>query len=347
MTDIRGSLRRRLPLVAVLLVVAATGVAGATLFGGPTADEILDGVEDRYESADTVVGTAEVVATNDSETVSGTVDYVVADDNRSRLTVTGEDRTVVAGSNGTAAWVYDPATGLTETVSNESRAEQAETRYTEFRDRYGDNVTVTRVGTESIDGVATYVLKVNSTNESIDTRGRLWVAQDDFTVQKAETTSEKGTVTVRFTDTRFDVDVHESTFEVPSEDGRTVPGAERESFDSLESARAATELPVPDLRGSYAFEEAVLASYEDTETATVTYDTDAGEVVVGVTTGDRIGAAADEADGETRTVAGRTVTVVESDRGSAVYWTDGERTTAVITRGPATTALDAAERLLD
>jgi len=346
MTDARGSLRRWLPLVAVLAVVVATGAAGAT-FLQPSGEEILDNVEQRYERAENVLGTAEVVVENDTDRLRATVEYVAADGNDSRLTVTRGNDTVVVGTNGTVGWVYDPATGIVRTHDNASaeRVEQAEQRYVEIRERYGENVTVARNGTATLDGTETYVLAVNSTNESIDATGQLWVAKDNWTVLKAQATGENGTVTVRFQETRFNASVHESTFRPPSDDGRLVDGAERDTYASFEAAQEATDLAVPDLRDSYEFEEAIVASYDGATTATAAYDTDAGTVYVGVTTDDRFPAVSEV--NRTETVDGRTVGVVSTRGGSAVYWVDDGTTTAVVTRGPAETALDVAERLLE
>lgn len=343
MKGIRGTLGRRLPLVAILIVVVATGAVGAAMLQPPSGEQVLDNVEQRYESAESVAGTVEVVAENDTREGNATVKYVAAEGNNSRLTVTADNRTVVAGTNGTVGWVYDPSTGIAETYRNETKAEQLEDRYVELRDRYGDNVTVTRTGTELVDGTETHVLEVTSTNESIDAVGQLWVVPDEWTVRKAQVTGENGTVTAHFSDTQFNVSAHQSTFQPPTDDGDMVPGADRETYESFEAGQDATDLTVPDLRDSYDFEETIVASYEGTTTATATYDTDAGTVFVGVSTSDRF----EDADaGETRTIDGQTVRVVETRRGSAAYWSDGDVTTAVVTRGPPATALDVVETVL-
>jgi len=344
MADLRGSIRRWVPLVAVLALVVATGAAGAALMQ-PSGEEILDNVEQRYESADNVLGTAEVVVENDTEQFEATVEYVAADGNNSRLTITQDDETVVAGTNGTVGWVYDPATGLVQIDDNETRTEQAEQRYVEIRERYGESVTVTRNGTATLDGTETYVLAVNSTNESIDTTGQLWVETNNWTVLKAQATGENGTVTARFEETRFNVSVHESTFQPPTEDGKLVPGAERDTYANFDVAQNETTLSVPDLRDSYEFEEVVVASFDGTTTTTATYDTDAGTVYVSVTTSDRLPDVSEA--NRTETVEGQTVGVASTRGGSVAYWTDNSTTTAVATKGPAETALDVTERILD
>lgn len=348
MTDIRGRLDRWGPLLVVVLVIAATGAAGAVFLQGPSGDVILDNVEQRYEDSETVVGAAEVVVANDTTSRTATVEYVAADGNNSRVTVTGEDgRTVVVGTNGSVAWTYQPATGITQTFDNESRVEEMKARYDQRYadrvDRFADNVTVTRTGTEQVAGERAYVLDVASDNESITASGTLWVDSDDWTVLKSRTVSDNGTVTVTATDTHFDVSVDDSTFRAPDETGELVDGADRQRYDDFAAAQSATDLSVPDLRDTYTFEGALVAGYDGTTTATAIYDTDAGQVFVGVTTGDEFAGAG---EGETQTIAGTTVTVASSQGGSVAYWSDGETTTAVVTRGPPETAVDVAETML-
>jgi outer membrane lipoprotein-sorting protein len=348
MTDIRGRLDRWGPLLLVVLVVAATGAVGAVYLQSPSGDTILDNVEQRYEDADTVVGVATVTVENDTASRTATVEYVAAADNSSRVTVTGADnRTVVFGTNGSVAWTYQPATGITQTYDNESKADTMErgydSTYADRVERFEENVTVTRSGTETVNGEAAYVLDVSSENESVTASGTLWVARDDWTLLKSQTVTDNGTTTVVFTDTRFDVSVDDSTFRPPDETGRLVDGAERERFEEFAAAQSATDLSLPDLRDTDTFESALVATYEGTTTATAVYDTDAGEVYVAVTDGDSARVAG---DGETTTLAGVEVTVASTRGGSAVYWSDGGTTTAVVTRGPPETATGAAERLL-
>lgn len=348
MTDIRGRLDRWGPLLLVVLLVAATGAVGAVALQPPSGDAILANAEQRYEGAETVVGAATVVVENETMRETATVEYVAADGNNSRVTVTGADgRTLVVGTNGSVAWTYQPATGITRTFDNETKVEEMEERYdrryADRVERFAENVTVTRTGTETVSGQEAYVLDVTSENESITASSRLWVDRDDWTVLKSQVTTDNGTVTVTATETQFDVSVDESTFRSPDETGRLVDGADRERYDDFAAAQSASELSIPDLRGEYAFAGALVASYDGTTTATAIYDTDAGEVYVGVTDGDDVAGAS---EGETATIAGTEVTVTSARGGSVVAWTDGETTTAVVTRGPPETATAVAETIL-
>ncbi len=327
----------------VLAVVVAAGLAGVALAQEPAGDEILDSAEQQYEDAETVVGTAEVVVENESESVRATVEFAAADGNSTRLRVTDTDRTVVVGTNGSVAWTYQPATGFVQAAEDGAQTDRVRTRYADRLDRFEANLTATRTGTETVGGTETYVLNVTSTNESITATGQLWVAKDDWSVQKSVLTGDNVTVTVTTQEQQFNVSVHESTFRPPSENGTLAPGAERETYTDFDDAQAETDLSMPDLRGTYTFEEALAASYDDTSTATATYDTDDGSVSVAVSDTDD---PPFDAGNET-TVAGQNVTTVETDRATAVYWTGDGTTTGVVTRGPLETALDVAESVIE
>jgi hypothetical protein len=270
------------------------------------------------------------------------VEFAAAEGNNTRLRVTDDNRTVVVGTNGSAAWTYQPATGFVEVAEDGARADRARTRYADRLDRFEANLTATRTGTETIDGTETFVLNVTSTNESITATGQLWVAKNDWSVQKSVLTGDNVTVTVTVREQRFNVSVHESTFRPPSANGTLAPGAERETYDTFDDAQAATDLSMPDLRGTYTFEEALVASYDATTTATATYETDDGSVSVAVSDTDD----PPFDGGNETTVAGQNVTTVETDRGSVVYWTEDGTTTGVVTRGPLETAIDVAESVV-
>jgi outer membrane lipoprotein-sorting protein len=341
MKDTEASLRRWVPLAAVVFVAVAAVVGGAAMADGPTGEAVLEDVEQRYDEAESVVGSATVVATNGTVTETAEVEFATADE-KSRITVDYEDRTAVFGTNGSAGWVYEPTTGVTRTYDNDTREERMEEKAVELRERYEENAEAEKVGTETVGGEEAHLIEVTSANESIDETGKLWVSTEGSEVLKAEATNENGTVTVTFEETEFGASVHESTFEPPSEGGDLIEGADREEFDSLEEAESETDMKIPDLRESYEFEEAVVASYEGETTVTAEYDTDAGTVYVGVTRSDTFDAGGESDRGETVDVGGEEATAVESQRGSVVYWEDGEETTAVVTRGPRSTALEVA-----
>lgn len=348
MENDKASLRRWGLLTAATFLVAATLMGAAATEDDPTGQQILEDVEKTYEDAENVVGSAEVTVENETEEWAGDVDFAVARENRSRLTVRYENRTVVLGTNGSVGWSYEPTTGITRTYDNDTKERRLENKALEIRDRYEDEVESEYVGTETVEGEQAYVVKTYSTNETVSETGRLWVDTEDSTVLKTEATGENGTVTAVIKETNFDVNVHESTFEPPSEGGDLVSGAQRDTFETLEEASSETDLSVPDLSEKYDIEEVLVASYRGEQTVTTTYETDSGDVYVAVTTQERFAPDGETEEGERSMgesidLGDGTGTYVDSERGSMVYWTQEGRTVAVFTRGPRSTAAEVAE----
>jgi outer membrane lipoprotein-sorting protein len=108
-------------LLVLGLAVLAVLVGGATVMGAqaqPTGEEIMDNVRASYESAETLSGTATVTVSNETASRTATMEFAAGPDNQSRVAITGENgTTIVMGTNGSAAWVYDPATGVTGVVT--------------------------------------------------------------------------------------------------------------------------------------------------------------------------------------------------------------------------------------
>jgi hypothetical protein len=148
----------------------------------------------------------------------------------------------------------------------------------------------------------------------------VWVATDDSTVVRQETTGPNGTVTVDVTETTFNASVADSTFQPP---GETAPslGQQVTSFDQLQETTDATLPAVTDDR--FGFERGSVVAYEG-ETVVVQRYTGTADLTVATTTSDRtLDAAAAENATET-TVAGTTVSVTETEDGVAVWWSEGE-----------------------
>lgn len=385
--------RRALSGNPAVLVLAAAVVVGAAVGGlalarqsGPSGDQILTDAEERYESAETVAGAATVTVENDTAERTYEVAFTVTDDNETRLSVDGPRREVVVGSNGSAAWVHSERTGLTRVYS----ADEVEARLDAHRegaangdgstlaeawpedaskspadartlawDWTRENTTAEVVGTETLAGTEAYVVEVRPRDAERDGTVTLWVATDDSRVLQQRVAGEEGTVTVRFTETRFDVNVADSTFQPPSAETPDVGTVG--SFDAL---AAATSLDLPRIgTGDYEFVGGSTVAYGDATTVVQQYD-GPGEVVVVTTTaesvpgvaggtGDADGAstagdasAADSADVETETVGGVTVTVAETDRGVAVSWTAGDVQHAVVSDQSRETVLELIESVI-
>lgn len=351
MTDDRGSVGRRLlpVVVAVALVaLAAAGMAGA-LPGSdaPDGETVVERAGDRYASATTFTANATVTVANESSSRSATVSVAAADDNRTRVAVESGDRRYVAGTNGTAAWLYDP-TNETVRVWNGSaltdegpsaRATPGANGTDGGHDHTLDgavhaadvaaltegNVTAELLRTETLDGAETYVVELTHTDESVNGTATLWVDADDYRVHRVSVDHDDYRATVAFERQRFNVTIHESTFEPPT--SADVVVVDRRSYDAFEDAQAATDVALDRLDG-YTFERAVVASRGD-RTVTAQRYTGATNVTL-VATDDELPYGAGDVDGTNVTVDGANATYVERDGPNAVVWTDGGVTRAVV-----------------
>ncbi len=346
MTDNRGAVGSVAIVVTALLLAAAAVTAtagGMEMLTGPSGEAILDDAEQRYDSAETVVGAATVTVSNETRSDTAEVTFAATDDNESRVAITGDNGTVVAGTNGSVTWVHDEATGVTRLLSetdasqfNESQNESAMAAGERFRtfafDWTRENTTATRVGTATVGDSETYVVEVESTNESRDGTITYWVDQDSSVVHKQRYTGENGTVTIRYTETRFDVSVADSTFQPP---GVTTPQTV-ETFDELQAGSSVT---VPALTDAE-FSEGYIGN--DGQTAVATYQSPNVSVVATTT------ALPFQADNATQTtVGGVTVNVTSTDDRTVVAWQTDDRTIAVVTDEGRAVALAVAERLVE
>ena len=351
-------------VIAALLFVGVAAVAGLGIadVGDPSGDAILDDAEERYETADTVVGAATVTVANDTAERQYNTSFTIGEGNATRVSVSGDNRTVVAGTNGTVAWVHDERTGITRVVSNGSRganatnasahgvaASNATAEYpgageydneslrnaTERMEAFvfdwtEENTTATRTGRETVAGTDAWIVEVAPDNETRDGTVTHWVGVDSSTVLKSEYDRPNATVTVEYTETRFNVSVANSTFRPPEAGAGPV-------FDSFEPLQDATTLTVPELgNDSYTFEDGRVVGFGG-ETAITRYDGPANVTLVATTAeADR---PADE-NTTTETVAGVTVNVTETDDGVAVAWDRANRTVSLFTDADRGTALD-------
>jgi len=338
----------------VALGVAAAAGVGIADIGDPSGEEVLDDAEQRYEDAETVVGAATVTVANNTTERTYNASFTVGEDNASRLSVTGDNRTVVVGTNGTVGWIHDERTGITRVLSNGSHeanstdaanhtaagwnasAHDNETvrnaterlRAIAF-DWSEENTTATRTGREAVDGTDAWVVEVVPDNGSREGTVTHWVGVDSSTVLKSEYDRPNATVTVRYTETRFNVSVANSTFEPPeSEAGPT--------FESFAPLQNATSMTVPELgNDSYAFAEGRLVGFGG-ETVVTQYDGPENVTLVATTADpDR----PDEGNTTTTEIAGVTANVTETDDGVAVSWERADRTVSLFTDADRDTAI--------
>ncbi|WP_226021627.1 LolA family protein [Halomicrobium salinisoli] len=365
MTDLTGG-RRTLALLAAGLAVAAVAaaVAGPALAAlqGPSGDKVLDRVEQRYERAETVTGIAAVTATNESATMTATVEFAAADPNSSRVIVTSENRTYRAGTNGTVAWAVGPdgamawdADALEDRSSDgqngavtpglgadaaDSGPAIAEARTDLLtRGTPGENATATLTGTEMVDGTPAYRLALEPTGENRDANATLWVAREDYRILRSETTDGTNRTVVDVRETQFNVSIHESTFQPPTDRVAVSTIAEYETFDA---ARANATLPLPQLGGEATFEGATVASRGNETVVAQRYLADGENVTVVTTTAtDRFAFE----NATAATVDGRSANVTTVRGRTVVAWTEDGVTTAVAVDGSTERALALARSL--
>jgi len=337
-------------LLFVLGSVAAVGLAMGQQ--SPDGEAVLDAVEQRYDDADSVVTEGTVTVSNATEQATYEVTLAATDDDQARVTVANEERRIVAGHTGAEYWVYDPQTDTTTIVTPGAESEEptvevragpdADTaaptsgdlsqaaQALQLRLEDGswdamladqgfdtDEVTAEVVDTQTVDGTQAYVLAV--TAPETEDSARLWVDTETSELLRAEATREGWTMTIRMTDTRFDVSAADSTFEPPNADGTDVSPR---SVDSLATLTELTSLSVADPGDEWTFETGSVVSAPLTA-VTAEYTNGENRIVIAQTAAERLPETIDTA-GDTVSIGDRTVTIVErNDRTLALWQSDG------------------------
>ncbi|MBB6647592.1 hypothetical protein [Halobellus ruber] len=345
-------------VAAALLFVGVAVVAGLGIadVGDPSGDAILDDAEAQYENAETVVGTATVTVANDTTQRQYNTSFTFGEGNASRVSVSADNRTVIAGTNGSVAWIHDERTGITRVISNDTHAgnmthnasyanesaayphdwdnesvRNVTERLRSFAFDWTEaNTTATRTGRETLDGTDAWVVEVDPDNASRDGVVTHWVGVDSSKLLKSEYDRPNATVTVEYTETRFNVSVANSTFRPPE-------SAAGPTFDAFGPLQNATAMTVPELgNDSYTFAEGRVVAFGG-ETVITRYDGPENVTLVATTAG------TDPPEGQNTTteeVAGVTVNVTETDDGIAVTWDRADRTVSLLTDADRGTALD-------
>ena len=341
---VSGSSRQAAVVIAVVVVgLVAAGVATG-LPGGdtqPTGEDVLDDVEQRYDDAETVTGTAAVTVSNDSETEEATVDFAFAEPDKFRFVIEKDDSTSEVGSNGSVVW----AVGEDKSFAREIPADSEYDDHEQPDDFVPDeDVEAELVDTTELNGEEAYVVELTPTDDADekyeDVESTIWVAQEDSRVLQIETTDGDTEMTVEVTDQQFDVSIHDSTFEPPEDRVEVTTTESYESFDDLE---ASTDLDVPAYDDGE-FQEATEISRAEGQAVIQEYATDDGDVQIITATGaaDRLG---DVEDGESVTVDGEDATAVEREDRSTVFWTEDDVTTGVVVEGSVDDAVSVAEEI--
>jgi len=385
MTDERGSLATRaapLAVGAVVVALLAVVAAGALPAGDttPDGDEVLDRVEQRYDSTETLSGDATVTVSNATRAHSTNVSFVVERPNSTRLSVTHNGSEYVAGTNGTVAWVYDAAndTAIVRDVPdngsawnhsiapyNRSDASANHSWVSNHTEAHGnhswaaengtyahpnatveqfldENVSAEVHRTETLDGSETYVVGLEPENESYRGNATLWVDTEDYRVHRIQMAYGENVTTVDFDGLQFNASVHESTFKPP--DAATVNAVSQERYETFEDAQANTDIALQRLdTEGYEFAEAVVVTRNGWTVATQQYTGEANVSVVA--TADEVPYGLNASEGENVTVAGENATYVDRDDGSAVVWETDGVTRAVVGDLPRADLVDLAEVL--
>ncbi|MCU4800966.1 DUF2092 domain-containing protein [Halobacteria archaeon HArc-gm2] len=342
---------------ALLLAVVVVGSIGTGAAGAidavdqrqqPTGDEILDRVEQRYESTDTIAGRAVLTTSNASATTTANVSFAVADPDSSRLVVERGDETYRYGTNGTVTWTVGPAGTFVWDADSAAPFDQGQVpgdddalEWTVPTDgNETDNVSATLAGTTEVDGVPAYELELRPAGGGeVGDVTALWVAQEDYRVLRVETTDGTNTTTVDVTETFFDVSIDESTFQPPA-DRLTAWSFDR--YESFAAAQDATDLNLPGLDGS-SFSEATVTVQGGETVVSQRYELDGENVTVVSTTSDRFSGETENAS--TVEVDGQNASVTDFGDRSAVFWTEDDVTTVVIVEGSTDRAVEVAERV--
>jgi len=348
------SLRTAAVLLFAVVTVGSLGAGAASAVGvvdqnqQPTGDEILDRVEQRYESADSVAGRAVLTTTNASATTTANVSFAVADPDSSRLVVERGDETYRYGTNGSVTWTSGPDGAFVWDADSAPPSDQRPgpgdddaLEWTVPTDgNETDDVSVTLAGTTEVDGVTAYELDLRPASDGEDDAATtLWVAQEDYRVLRVETSEGTNTTTVDVTETFFDVSIDESTFQPPA-DRATAWSFDR--YDSFAAAQDATDLDLPSLDGG-TFAEATVTVQQGETVVSQRYELDGENVTVVSTTSERFRGESENAS--TVQIDGRNASVTDFGDRSAVFWTEDDVITVVIVDGSTDRAVEVAERV--
>jgi len=347
MTSRFGGRRGLVLLTAIVVVLAGSAaVTGAfDTFQQPSGDEVLDRVEQRYDSAETLTSEAVVTVENETASAKATVEVAAAEDNRTRLVVSRDGETYRAGSNGTVAWVVGPdysgawavddlsdGDAMAGTVPGQTGPRAAvpgdgDRRLTPAGTpaMNDSNVTTTVVGTPTVDGTSTY--EVELTHPEANATATVWVAQDDYRVVRAVATDGTNRTEVDVRSTSFDVSIHESTFDPPAD---RVELTTVEQYGEFAAAQSNTDLALPELDA--AFEGATVTVRQGETVVGQRYDVDGENVtIVSTTASEQFAGMLDNAT--TAEVDGHTVQVTGTEDRAVAVWTDDGVTTAIVVEG--------------
>lgn len=333
-----GLSRARVPLVlgVILVGVALAAIAGASVVSGshsPSGRHILNETQQRYATATSVVGTADVAIQNDTMNRSARVEYAIAGNN-SRVIVHANGSSYRLGTNGTVSWYADanqtrvwPAT---DAPPRSSHRRQTVRGHLQAIQAAAENATVTLNATTTINGTRAYVIQITPSNATTAAHGRVtvWVAHHDHRLLRMRATDGVNRTVVSFPSTRFNVSIDRSTFQPPT--NRTVVTGTT-SYQSFTSLQGNTTLSLFHLNAT--FDSGRIVRRQAGIVVAQRYESNGRNVSVVSTTATKLAHQwVTRANATRATVDGCNVSV-GSVRGSTVaYWSNGSVDTAVVTK---------------
>lgn len=344
--------RRTIALLGVFLAaLVLVGAGFAVANDDPTGSEVLTDVEDRYESADSVVTDATVTLEHNGTTSEFDVHAITTNSGQLRVNVSNGTEHAVVGQNGNTSWlaasttnapfvvrdgtvVDQPVVGNVSSglLANETRADSTARAWgNENASLALENLSVSNV-LEKTNGTAEFVDTttlddqpvhvVRTTTPEHDGHITLWTSTDTSTVVKYQVTTPNGTMTVNVSETHFDVSPAESTFQPPNEDDWTT------TVDSIEALQSDADGPVavPDERWSFEEGRVVVTPVS---AITSHYTANGSNVTIIQSTAPM----PDNESDDHRTVEfdNRTVTVTDSpDEVTIARWSEADRSVVVV-----------------
>lgn len=121
----RGALQLAALAGALLVLLGVIAVAGFAMADtSPTGEEVLSDVEDRYQSADSVLVEANVTVEQNDSVTEFSVHSVATSDGQMRTNVSNETGYLLVGHTENTTWVTGSETGATLVISSENREGQ-------------------------------------------------------------------------------------------------------------------------------------------------------------------------------------------------------------------------------
>ena len=121
----RGGLQLAALAGALLVLLGVIAVAGFAMADtSPTGAEVLSDIEDRYQSADSVLVEANIIVEKNGSVTEFSVHSVATSDGQMRTNVSNQTGYRIVGHSQNTTWVTDSETGATFVISSETHEGQ-------------------------------------------------------------------------------------------------------------------------------------------------------------------------------------------------------------------------------